>query len=63
GFLVADGAQTVVIKDLAGRKHTIRTENVTTRKRQENSLMPEPSSFGLSEQDLANLSAFLLTKK
>jgi hypothetical protein len=52
-----------VIKDLAGRKHTIRTERVETRKRQENSLMPEPSTFGLSEQDLADLSGFLLMQK
>ncbi|MEJ1242440.1 PVC-type heme-binding CxxCH protein [Chryseolinea sp. T2] len=63
GFLVADGPQTVVVKDLAGRRHTIRTETVTSRKRQENSLMPEPSTFGLSEQDLADLSAFLLKHK
>lgn len=63
GFLVADGEQTVVIKDLAGRRHTIRTPRVSAKKRQENSLMPEPSSFGLSEQDLADLSGFLLTQK
>lgn len=63
GFIVADGAQTVVVKDLTGRRHTIKTSSVTSRKLQENSLMPEPSAFGLSEQDLADLSAFLLTKK
>lgn len=63
GFLVADGEQTVVIKDLAGRRHTIRTPRVSSKKRQENSLMPEPSAFGFTEQDLADLSAYLLEKK
>lgn len=63
GFLVADGEQAIVIKDLAGRRHTIRTSSITSRKRQEASLMPEPSSFGLSEQDLADLSGFLLNLK
>jgi putative membrane-bound dehydrogenase-like protein len=63
GFLVADGPQTVVIKDLAGRRHTIRTASIKSRKQQDNSLMPEPSTFGLTEQDLANLSGFLLKQK
>jgi len=63
GFLVADGAETVVVKDLAGRRHTIRTSRVQSKKRQENSLMPEPSVFGFSEQDLADLSGYLLTQK
>lgn len=63
GFLVADGPQTVVIRDLANRRHTIRTSDIATRKQQENSLMPEPSSFGLSEQDLADISAYLLSQK
>jgi len=63
GFLVADGPQAVVVKDLAGRRHTIRTSTITTRKQQDHSLMPEPSTFGFTEQDLANLSGFLLKQK
>ena len=63
GFIVADGPQTVVVKDLAGRRNTIRTESIKDRRRQDNSLMPEPSSLGLSEQDLADLAAFLLKQK
>jgi putative heme-binding domain-containing protein len=63
GFLVADGPQTVVIKDLTGRRHTVRTDSVLSKRRQENSLMPEPSAFGFTEQDLADLSAYLLTQK
>lgn len=62
GFLVADGEKTLVIKDLAGRKHIISAPDVKSRKKQDNSLMPEPSSFGFSEQDLANLSSYLMSQ-
>jgi putative heme-binding domain-containing protein len=63
GFLVADGKQAVVIRDLAGRRHTIRTSEIGSRKLQQNSLMPEPSSFGFSEQDLADVSGYLMSLK
>ena len=60
GFVVADGDKTLVIRDLVGRRHVIRTADVKSRKKQEHSMMPEPASFGFSEQDLANLSAYLM---
>jgi putative heme-binding domain-containing protein len=63
GFLVADGAQTVIIKDLTGTKHTIPTTRISSRKKQDKSLMPEPAALGLSEQDLADLSEYLMTLK
>jgi putative heme-binding domain-containing protein len=63
GFLVADGKQTVVIKDLAGNKRTIPTASIQSRKRMEKSLMPEPSSLGLTEQNLADLSEYIMTLK
>lgn len=61
GFLVADGDKAIVIKDLAGTKHTIAIDRITSRKKQEKSLMPEPSTLSLSEQDLADLSEYLMT--
>ena len=60
GFLVADGAQTIVIKDLSGKKHTIPTATIASRKKQSNSLMPEPSSLGLTDQNLADIAEYLL---
>ena len=63
GFLVADGAQAVVIKDLSGAKHTIPTATIASRKKQSNSLMPEPSSLGLTDQNLADIAEYLLTIK
>jgi putative membrane-bound dehydrogenase-like protein len=61
GFLVADGAQTVTIKDLAGKSRVIDTGQIVSRKKQEGSLMPSPSALGLSGQDVADVSAYLMT--
>jgi putative heme-binding domain-containing protein len=60
GFLIADGAGTVVIKDLAGEKHIIATSKISSRKKQEKSLMPSASALGVSEQELADLSEYLM---
>ena len=63
GFLVADGAQAVVIKDLSGNKNTIPNATIASRKKQSNSLMPEPSSLGLTDQNLADIVEYLITMK
>jgi len=61
GFLVSD-AQAVVIKDVAGAQHVIRREEIATRKQMTTSLMPDPASLGLKQQDLADLAAYLMEK-
>ncbi len=61
GFLVADGDKTITIKDIGGKKHTIATQEITSKQKQEKGLMPDPSTLGLSEQNLADLSAYLLS--
>ena len=63
GFLIADGAQTVTIKDLTGKKQIIPADQIVSRKKQEKSIMPEPNTLGLSEQDLADLTEYLLKLK
>jgi putative heme-binding domain-containing protein len=63
GFLVADGKDAVVIKDLAGVNHTIPVQNISLRKKSEKSLMPEASVLGLSDQELADVTEFLITVK
>jgi putative membrane-bound dehydrogenase-like protein len=60
GFLISDGQQAIVVKDAAGQKHTIPTAQVASRKQYSTSLMPDPASLGLSEQQLADLVAYLL---
>lgn len=61
GFLLADGEKTVTVKDLAGKNHVIETSLIRSRKKQEKSLMPSPATIGMSEQDLADLSEYLMT--
>ena len=63
GFLLADGAQAVGIKDLSGVKHTIPTSTIASRQKQSNSLMPEPSSLGLTDQNLADVVEYLMMIK
>ncbi len=59
GFIVGDGA-TVVLKDAGGQTTAIKATNIASRKQLTNSLMPEPSSLGLKEKDLADLAGYLL---
>ena len=59
GFIVADG-QTLVIRDLLGQQHAFPANKVAKRQKQPGSLMPDPVALELSEQDLADVSRFLL---
>jgi len=59
GFVLSENKQSIVVKDIAGQKHTIDVKKITSRKKQEKSLMPDPVSNGLSEQDIADIVGFL----
>ena len=59
GFIVADG-QNLVIRDLTGQQHTFPANKVSKRQKQPGSLMPDPVALGLSQQNLADVSRFLL---
>ena len=60
GFLVSDSEQAVVIRGIRGPKHTIPTDQVSSRRQYKSSLMPDPVAMGLNNQQLADLAAFLL---
>ncbi|GAB3796082.1 hypothetical protein GCM10028819_13100 [Spirosoma humi] len=60
GFLVSDGEQSVVVKGIKGQKHTIPTGEIFSRRQYRSSLMPDPVALGLSNQQLADLTAFLM---
>lgn len=62
GFLVSDGAESLVVKGIKGQKHTIPTDEVFSRRQYKTSLMPDPTALGMSNQQLADLTAFLLKK-
>lgn len=60
GFLQAD-AETVVLRGMDGKIYSIKSEDIASRKQFETSIMPPPAALGLGEEDLANLSEYLLT--
>ncbi|WP_373514872.1 c-type cytochrome, partial [Persicitalea sp.] len=60
GFLLSDGA-TVVIKDAAGKQHAIKADQIKSREKLPNSLMPDPTAMGLDEQALADLTGYLMS--
>ena len=61
GFLLSENKQNIVVKDVAGAKHIIALKNIASKQKQEESLMPDPVSNGLTEQDLADVAAFLFS--
>lgn len=63
GFLVSENAENIVIKDVSGNSHSIAVKNISSRQKQNKSLMPEADQMGLSEQDLADVSSFLLKRR
>lgn len=63
GFLIAENKQSLVIKDVTGKKHTIAQDKVSSKNKQAYSLMPGPSTTGLTEQQLADVAAYLLSIK
>ena len=63
GFLISENKQSIVIKDIAGVQHVIAQDKISSKKKQEKSLMPEPSTTGLTEQNLSDIAAYLLSIK
>jgi putative membrane-bound dehydrogenase-like protein len=61
GFLQADG-QTVAIRDGYGRVRSFAREELASRVPLKSSLMPEPLALALSEQDVADIAAFLMER-
>jgi putative heme-binding domain-containing protein len=62
GFLLSENKKSIVVKDIAGQKHNIDIAKITSRKKEERSLMPDPVSNGLNEKDLADVVGFLKSK-
>lgn len=63
GFLIADSPGRITLRDLAGRDRVIESGLILSRKKHEGSVMPSPVALGLSNQDLANVSAYLMSLK
>jgi putative heme-binding domain-containing protein len=62
GFLRADGS-TITIRDGYGRRVSIDRAVLTARVPLEQSLMPDPLALALAEQDIADITAFLMKEE
>ena len=60
GFLLSDGP-TVSLRDGYGRVLSFDAADIATRVPLKSSLMPDPLALSLSEQDVADITAFLVT--
>jgi len=60
GFVQGETAKALIIKDLTGKRTTVAISEIEERRQEKKSIMPDPSGFGMSAQELADISAYLL---
>ncbi len=58
GFVLGDG-DTLILKDVGGQQHALPKDQIRTRQKLGQSIMPAGDALGLSADDLADLVAFL----
>jgi len=61
GMLVSQDAGNVVLKDMAGTKHTARTSQIEKLEALPQSMMPEGLLTGLSDDDVRDLIGYLMS--
>lgn len=59
GFLISQDSNYIVIKDISGEQHRLKAASVSSLKRQDKGLMPDPGSMGLTNKDLADICGYL----
>jgi putative membrane-bound dehydrogenase-like protein len=59
GFLLSENQRSIVIKDIGGQRHVVDKKKITSRKKQDKSLMPDPVSNNLTEKDITDVVGFL----
>jgi putative membrane-bound dehydrogenase-like protein len=60
GFLLSEGV-TTVIKDMSGNQQVIISKDIQSKQQMQTSMMPDANALGLNEQDLANITSYLLS--
>lgn len=63
GFLMAENEENIVVKDPHGRRHVVDRDRITSRRSLEVSMMPGPRELGLTEQEVADLVEFLMSRE
>lgn len=63
GFITAESAEEIEVRDITGKAHRIATSNIKGRKELEASMMPPGLADALSIEEFASLVAYLSSKK
>lgn len=63
GFVTAESAERIVLRDITGTATTIKTQDIKSRKEQENSMMPPGLANALSFEEFAALITYLSQQK
>lgn len=62
GFLLSEG-KTTILKDVTGNQIVIDTKTIESKQQMKTSIMPDAVSLGLNEQDLADVTSYLINLK
>lgn len=62
GYVIGDG-KTVVIKDAARQQYAIKASDIVSRKKKDQSMMPDPTGLRLDDKKLADVEEYLLMLK
>ncbi|MEJ7692868.1 hypothetical protein [Daejeonella sp.] len=63
GFVTAESAEKITLRDIGGGVRTIQTADIASRKEMENSMMPEGLANALSFEEFASLVTYLSQQK
>ncbi len=63
GFLLGNDGKNIIMKDATGEKQVIKVADILKKEKMSKSLMPDPTSMGLKEQELSDLSSYLMSFK
>ncbi|MGB4398502.1 MAG: HEAT repeat domain-containing protein, partial [Daejeonella sp.] len=63
GFVTAQSAQSITLRDIGGGVRTVKTDEIVNRKEMENSMMPEGLANALSFEEFASLVNYLSQQK
>ena len=63
GFVTAESADRIVLRDISGTPHTIKTQDIKTREELKTSMMPTGMANALSYEEFASLITFLSQQK
>ena len=63
GFVTGESADALILRDISGAAHTIKTADIEKREELENSMMPEGLANALSYEEFASLITYLSQQK